>query len=193
MGRARSPALMTLGHGLPPAAGGEWQRGRVSLPSSHHCMEDKMQGKLSNVHILRVCSPATPTVCWTCSPTLPNTAVGWNRLNSAILMPPRPALLQCPNEERGQFCIDFRHNHVPRLVITDPCCSGPQTHNCASPWSQVASLATHFWLFLHTLEFPVLPPFIVPTSFLFLVYVSKMYLGLIVEPTVCECLWSSQE
>lgn len=141
----------------------------------------------------RVCSPATPTVCWTCSPTLPNTAVGWNRLNSAILMPPRPALLQCPNEERGQFCIDFRHNHVPRLVITDPCCSGPQTHNCASPWSQVASLATHFWLFLHTLEFPVLPPFIVPTSFLFLFYFSKMYLGLIVEPNVCECLWSSQE
>lgn len=33
------------------------------------------------------------------------------------------------------------------------------------PWSQVASPVTHTRLFLTTFDSPVLPPFIVPTSF----------------------------
>ena len=59
-----------------------------------------------------------------------------------------------------------------------------------SPWSQVASLATHIRLFLTTLESPVLPFFIVPT-FLFLFHFSTTCLFLLVTPKVSESLGSA--
>jgi hypothetical protein len=56
-----------------------------------------------------------------------------------------------------------------------PALAGPQTYtgppvsaqSGTPPWSQVTSLATHVRLFLTTLESPLLPVFIMSTSFCF--------------------------
>jgi hypothetical protein len=108
------------------------------------------------------------------------------RVSTPALMLPGPPLPGCACEGWGQFCTALRQQHVPGLqprpgtsawplVVTDPCCYkstgsdvAPGSNTAMTPpWSQVALPATHIRLFLTTLQSPVLPLFIVPTSFCF--------------------------
>lgn len=62
------------------------------------------------------------------------------------------------------------------------------------PWSQLAFQVTHTRLFLSTLSSPVLPLFILSTSFcFFLFHFSTIYLLVLVAPGISECHGSSQQ
>lgn len=138
--------------------------------------------------------------------------------------PPWLALPCCPGKVQatllsaaagegcGQFCIAFRHQHVPSqqprpgvslwlLVVTDPCCfwdTDPDMTLVAAQdilnhgWSQVAPLATHIRLLLTTLDSSVLPS-LCPHPSVFLFSVSTTYLLFLEVPRVSDYLGPSQE
>lgn len=164
-------------------------------------------------HSRQVVGPAFPCACsWDQLTYGPTTRVSFTVLptvllsqvlqlvrerdSSPALMPPGPAIPQCPGKRWGQFCIALRHQHDPRwqpnpgistypLVTVLRCClatdsdtAGMEAQARPPPWCQVVSLVSSSTS-LHCVHILLI---------YFLFYFSNIYLLLSLALGISECL-----
>jgi hypothetical protein len=190
---------------LPHEERAKGRRGDFSL-SSATTQQTRGRDQLSYVQVL-IASPLPPASLGLYLATQARCRAYFSKCSSwwPVLMPLGSACPGCPGERWSQFWTAFRNHHVLRwqprpgrspwsLVVTDPYCCRTMDPDVAPvaaqartpPWSQVASPATHIRLFLNTLDSPVLPLFIVLTSFCF-------SFSSISPPLTCSSQWPQSE